>query len=138
MINCRLPFDLASGGRESRMTSLELARSAAAALEDKKGLRIRLVRIDEISSLADYFVFATGTSNTHVRALADGVEEAFEKLGVPLYGREGYGSDSWTLLDYANVVIHIFTPEAREYFDLDRLWSDGETVPYEKEGNDTV
>ena len=57
---------------------------------------------------------------------------------MPLYGREGYGSDSWTLLDYASVVIHIFTPEAREYFDLDRLWSDGEVVPYEKEGNDTV
>ena len=120
------------------MTSLELAQNAAMALDSKKGLHIRIVRIDAISSLADYFVFATGTSTTHVRSLTDAVEEAMEKLSIPPYGKEGYGSGAWSLLDYASVVVHIFTPEARDYYDLDRLWGDGEAVPFQKEGNDTI
>ena len=120
------------------MTSLELAQRAALALDNKKGLHIRIVRIDAISSLADYFVFATGTSTTHVRSLTEAVEEAMDKLAVEPYGKEGYGSGTWSLLDYASMVVHVFTPEARDYYDLDRLWSDGEEVPFQKEGNDTI
>ena len=120
------------------MTSLELATVAAQALDSKLGQKIRVVRIDGISSLADYFVFATGNSTTQVRALSEAVEEAMDKRSIPHYGKEGYGSGTWVVLDYASVVVHIFTSEAREYYDLDRLWSDGEAVPFQKEGNDTV
>lgn len=112
------------------MEALELAKKAAKTLDDKKGNHINLVKIEEISSLADYFVIASGNSNTHVRALADEVEEQLKKEGVAPARVEGYRSDSWVLLDYSSVVVHVFTPDAREFYDLDRLWADGEKITF--------
>lgn len=112
------------------MEALELAKKAAKILDDKKGNHINLVKIEEISSLADYFVIATGNSNTHVRALADEVEEQLKAAGVTPANVEGYRSDSWVLLDYSSVVVHVFTPDAREFYDLDRLWADGEKIEF--------
>ena len=112
------------------MEALELAKKAAKILDDKKGNHINLVRIEEISSLADFFVIASGNSNTHVRALADEVEEQLKKEGVAPARVEGYRSDSWVLLDYSSVVVHVFTPDAREFYDLDRLWADGEKIDF--------
>lgn len=112
------------------MEALELAKKAARILDDKKGNHINLVKIEEISSLADYFVIASGNSNTHVRALADEVEEQLKKEGIVPAGVEGYRSDSWVLLDYSCVVVHVFTPDAREFYDLDRLWADGEKIDF--------
>ncbi len=110
------------------MTSLELAQAAASCLHNKKAEELTVLKIDEISSLTDYFVFATGTSNTHVNALADELEVKLKALGITPHHLEGYRANAWVLMDYGNVVVHIFTPQAREFYDLDRLWQDGQPV----------
>ena len=112
------------------MTSLELASKAAAFLDSKKAERLSVIEIENISSLADYFVIATGNNNTHVRALADELEEKLKGEGLPPARVEGYRSNSWILLDWGNVVIHIFTQEGRDFYDLDRLWADGKKVEW--------
>ncbi|NLJ30235.1 MAG: ribosome silencing factor [Clostridiales bacterium] len=111
------------------MTSLELAKEAAKFLENKKALDLKLIGIQDISVIADYFILATGTSNTHVKALADEVEFQLKQQGVAPGHVEGYRSNSWVLLDYGSVIVHIFTAEARQFYDLDRLWQDGEILP---------
>ncbi len=110
------------------MNSIDLAKKAAAILDNKKAMRINVIKIEEISSLADYFVIGSGASNTHVRSLADELEEKLKEAGVAPERIEGYRSNSWVLLDYGSVVIHVFTQEARDFYDLDRLWADGEKV----------
>ena len=97
------------------MTSLELAKKAARLLDDKKAERVNVIEIQEISSLGDYFVIATGTSTTHVRALADELEEKLKAEGAAPARVEGYRSNSWVLLDYGCVVVHIFTQEGRSF-----------------------
>ena len=115
------------------MTSLELAKKAARLLDDKKAERVNVIEIQEISSLGDYFVIATGTSTTHVRALADELEEKLKAEGAAPARVEGYRSNSWILLDWGNVVVHIFTQEGRDFYDLDRLWADGKKVEWQTE-----
>lgn len=110
------------------MGSLETAKMAVKALDSKKGLDIKLIKVQDISSIADYFVIATGTSNTHVKALADEVEYKLDQEGVSVSHIEGYRSDSWILLDYVDVIVHVFSEEAREYYNLERLWEDGEQL----------
>lgn len=110
------------------MTSLELAAQAVKALDGKKALDLKMIGIRDISVLADYFVLATGTSSTHVKSLADEVEFKLGEAGVQPGHTEGYRSNSWLLLDYGGVVVHVFTAEARRFYDLDRLWQDGEAV----------
>ena len=106
----------------------EIAYAVTKALDGKKGMDIKLLRIDRVSSLADYFLICTGTSNTHVKTLCDYAEYAMDQLGEPLLGREGHRGNSWELLDYGSVVIHVFTDEARKFYDLERLWADAEQV----------
>ncbi len=113
------------------MTSLELAKKTAAILDNKKADQINVIKIEDISSLADYFVIASGGSSTHVRSLADELEEKLKAEGVTPARIEGYRSNSWILLDYSSVVVHVFTQEARDFYDLDRLWADGEKISYE-------
>lgn len=115
------------------MEALTLAKKAAGILDEKKAGWLNVIKIEEISSLADYFIIASGTSSTHVRALADELEEKLKQEGVAPARVEGYRSDSWILLDYSHVVVHIFTPDAREFYDLDRLWADGIKVDWQKE-----
>lgn len=110
------------------MTSLENAKLAAKAISEKKGINIKIIRVDNVSVLADYFVIATGTSSTHVKALADEVEYKLSEAGVSVSHIEGYRSNSWILLDYVDVIVHVFSDEAREYYDLERLWQDGEEI----------
>ena len=106
----------------------EVAFAVTKALDEKKGMNIKLIRIDEVSSLADYFLICTGTSNTHVKTLCDYAEYAMEQMGEKMLGREGHRGNSWELLDYGSVVVHVFTEEAREFYALERLWGDGEQV----------
>lgn len=113
------------------MTSLETAKMAVKALDSKKALDIKVIKIKDISAIADYFVIATGTSSTHVKALADEVEAQLDESGVSVSHIEGYRSNSWILLDYVDVVVHVFSDEAREYYDLERLWQDGEIIDIE-------
>ena len=105
--------------------SLALAKRAALAMDAKKAQDLKIIGIRDISILADYFVLATGTSGTQVKALADEVEYQLDQEGIKASHVEGYRSNSWTLLDYGSVVIHIFTEESRTFYDLDRLWVDG-------------
>lgn len=110
------------------MESFELAKAAANLLDEKKAENISVIKIEEISSLADYFVIATGRGETHVRSLADELEEKLKALGAAPARVEGYRSNSWVLLDYISVVVHVFTQEARDFYDLDRLWADGQGI----------
>ena len=106
----------------------EIAIAVTKALDEKKGVGIKLLKIDRVSSLADYFLICTGTSNTHVKTLCDYAEYTLETLGEKLLGREGHRGNSWELLDFGTVVVHVFTDEARKFYDLERLWADAETV----------
>jgi len=110
------------------LSAKEVAYEVTKALDEKKGMDIKLLRINEVSSLADYFLICTGTSNTHVKTLCDYAEYTMENLGEKLLGREGHRGNSWELLDYGSVVVHVFTEEAREFYALERLWADAESV----------
>ena len=110
------------------LSAKEVAYQVTKALDEKKGQDIQLLKIDEVSSLADYFIICTGTSNTHVKTLCDYAEYAMEQLGEPMLGREGHRGNSWELLDYGSLVVHVFTEEAREFYSLERLWADAENI----------
>ena len=110
------------------LTPKEIAYQVTKALDEKKGMNMKLLKIDKVSSLADYFLICTGTSNTHVRTLCDYAEYTLEQLGEPMLSREGHRGNSWELLDYGTIVVHVFTEEAREFYALERLWADAESV----------
>ena len=110
------------------LSAKEVAEQVTKALDEKKGMDIKLLRINDVSSLADYFLICTGTSNTHVKTLCDYAEYTLEQLGEPMLGREGHRGNSWELLDFGSIVVHVFTEEARKFYDLERLWADAEQV----------
>ncbi|WP_325245857.1 ribosome silencing factor [Dysosmobacter sp.] len=111
------------------MTPKELAMIAVKALDEKKGREIAAIQVTEQTTLADYFVIATGSSNTQINALCGAVEKAMkEQAGEDPMRREGYRDGTWVLLDYGCVIVHVFSPEAREFYSLERLWSDGTPV----------
>ena len=114
------------------MTPKEMALAAAKALDEKKGIGISAMEITDLTSLADYFVFATGSSNTQINALCGAVEKALDEQGVPILRHEGYRDGTWVLLDYGDIVVHVFSAEAREFYSLERLWSDG--IPVDLSG----
>ena len=106
------------------MTTKEIALTAAGALTEKKGIDVRLLEVAEVTTLAEYFLICTGTSNTHVNTLCDAVEEAVDACGEPLLHREGHRGGTWVLLDFGSLVCHVFTEDARNFYDLERLWND--------------
>ena len=110
------------------LSAQKVAYEVTKALDEKKGLDIKLLKIDKVSSLADYFLICTGTSNTHVKTLCDYAEYTLEQLNEPMLGREGHRGNAWELLDYGTIVVHVFTEEARRFYDLERLWADAEQV----------
>ncbi len=109
------------------MTSLETAKNIVKILDNKKAIDIDLIETKELTIVSDYFIIANGTSNTHVRALADEVEEEMSKLGVEPEHIEGRAT-GWILLDYGCVLVHVFDPQSREYYNLERLWGDAAKV----------
>jgi ribosome-associated protein len=110
------------------MDTKQIALAAAKALDEKKGVGIKLLEVTEVTTLAEYFLICTGTSNTHVNTLCDAVEEAVENCGEPLLHREGHRSGTWVLLDFGSLVCHVFTDETRSFYDLERLWNDATPV----------
>ena len=107
-------------------TAKELALLAARALADKKAKEIQALEITDLTTLADYFVIATGSSNTQINALVDNVEKVLsEEAGEQPLHREGYRGGTWVLLDYGCIAIHVFSAGAREFYGLERLWRDG-------------
>lgn len=110
-------------------TPRELALLAARALSEKKGREIQVLEIADLTTLADYFVLCTGSSNTQINALVDNVEKVLtEQAGEEPLHREGYRGGTWVLLDYGCVAIHVFNEEARAFYGLERLWSDGHAL----------
>ncbi len=109
------------------MDNTELVARAVKALDEKKAEEIKVIKISELTVMADYFIIANGTSNTHVRALAEEVEYALSQAGEQARSIEGRAT-GWILLDYSSVMIHIFTPHDRDYYNLERLWQDGEEI----------
>lgn len=101
---------------------LEVARAIESFLDNKKGRDIKVLHVEDVSNIADYFVVCTATSNTHVKALSGEVEYQLERRGVNAYHIEGRDNNSWVVLDYCNVLVHIFNREAREFYNLDKLY----------------
>lgn len=113
------------------MDSHALALLAADACDDRKAVDILLIRVDEVSSLADWFVIATGLSDVQVRAIARSVEDRLElEAGRMPLRKEGQSEGRWVLLDYGEVIVHALTPAERSYYDLEAFWGHGETVPF--------
>lgn len=112
------------------MSARELAKLIVHSLEEKKAEDIRIIDISKISTIADYFIIANGTNRNQVQALADNVGEDCHKAGYALHQTEGYNSANWILMDYSDVIVHIFSKENRLFYDLERIWRDG--VPVDK------
>ena len=110
----------------------ERAKLALEALEDKKAMDVRILDITHVSTLADYFMIASGSNRNQVQAMADNVEEVLGKAGVHPKQIEGYQTANWILMDYGDVVIHIFDEENRLFYDLERIWRDGKVVEKEE------
>lgn len=113
------------------MTSKELAKLACDALDDKKALEIKVINIENVSTLADYFIIASGTNRNQVQAMADNVDETLGRAGYEPKQIEGYQNANWILMDYRDIVIHIFDEENRLFYDLERIWRDGAVVEVE-------
>lgn len=109
------------------MEAFEILKIAANALNAKKAKELNAVKVSEITVLAEYFLMCTATSTTHVRSLADEVEEKLSEAGVQPHHIEGR-TTGWIVLDYGSVIIHVFSRDQREFYALDKMWSDGEQV----------
>lgn len=108
--------------------SKEMTKLAIAALEDKKANDVRVIDIAGVSVIADYFVIASGSNTNQVQAMADSVCEALGRAGHEPRQVEGYGSANWILMDYNDIIVHIFSDESRTFYDLERIWRDGKEV----------
>lgn len=116
-------------GREAgKDRSAELARLAIAALEDKKAEDVRVIDIGGVSVLADYFIIASGNNRIQVQAMADEVEDRLGRAGAAPKQIEGYQAGNWVLLDFGDVIIHIFDAQNRLFYDLERIWKDGTQI----------
>lgn len=112
--------------------AIRTARTAASAIADKKGEDIVLLDLSALLVVTDVFVVASGTSNRHVKSLVDDVEEALRPLGRRPLRREGVDHGEWVLLDYGDVVIHVFDRQTRAYYELERLWADAPAIDFER------
>ncbi|MCR4589969.1 MAG: ribosome silencing factor [Lachnospiraceae bacterium] len=110
------------------MQSLDIAKAAAEALESKKGEAVKIIDISEISDFADFFVLATGNNRNQLDAMEEAVGEALHNAGAVHRNTEGNRDSNWILMDYGDVIVHIFDKESREFYDLDRIWKDGVVI----------
>lgn len=117
------------------MTSKEIALLAAKAAEEKKAFDVVVLGLEGITIIADYFVICGGKSNIQVQAIADEIDDKLAEKNVPVLRREGLREGKWILLDYGTVVIHVFQSEEREFYNLERLWSDAKVVYSSKDEN---
>ena len=112
--------------------SLEMAKLAIEALEDKKAEDIKVIDISEVSVMADYFIIAGGNNRSQIQALCDNVDEKLTRSGFPAKQTEGYDTANWVLLDFQDVIVHIFDKENRLLYDLERIWRDGKNIDIEE------
>ena len=114
------------------MEAKDIAKSAVVSLDKHKAADIKAIGVTDITSLADYFISAEGTSSTQVKALSDYVEFELGEQGVKPLRVEGYNDSNWILMDYGTVILHVFQGETRQFYDLERLWKDGEQLPLDE------
>ena len=114
------------------MTDLEMLKAGVRALDSKKAHDIKILYVNKQTIVADYFVIAGGTSRTQVNALADEVEYKLGLEGINPTKVEGRGQGTWVLLDYDSVLVHVFNPQSREFYNLEKLWAEGTPVEFEK------
>ena len=126
--NSSQPVQNDTSADKDKVRSTELARLAISALEDKKAEDVRVIDIEEVSVLADYFIIATGNNRTQVQAMADEVEMRLGKAGAAPRQIEGYQAANWILLDFGDVIIHLFDAQNRLFYDLERIWKDGTQI----------
>lgn len=112
--------------------SRKMAKIACHALSEKKAEELRVIDISEISPLADYFVIATGSNANQIQAMVDAVEEEMEREGHVVKQIEGNRTSSWILMDYRDIIVHVFSKEDRLFYDLERIWTDGKKVAIEE------
>ena len=111
-----------------------VAQRAAALALDLKAQDVRILNLKGVTDVTDFFVIASGTSDTHVRAVAQHIAEELKKEGVPAHHEEGLTTGRWALLDYVDVVVHVFHPTLRAFYQLERLWSDAQVVTVQPQG----
>lgn len=110
------------------MQTIDLVKKIVEALEDKKAEDITVLDIGEVSSIADYFIIANGNNANQLTAMEDAVDEAMYTNGVHQKQVEGAGNSTWILMDYQDIIVHLFSKEDRQFYDLDRIWRDGKVV----------
>ena len=110
------------------MDSKQIMEIVVKAMDSKKAIDIKALDIGKITTMADYFVICQGGSTTQIKAIADEVEEKLSEAGVKPFGREGMNTAYWILMDYSDVVLHVFTPDSREFFNIEHLWADAKEV----------
>lgn len=113
--------------------SMEMANKAVELLKNKKAKDIKLLDINEISTIADYFIIATGHSTTQLQAMSDELEEKMDLAGYEMHHKEGFRNGRWILLDFGNIIIHLFHDEERKFYNLERLWGDAKSILVENE-----
>lgn len=110
--------------------SKNMAKQAINALEDKKAEDIHVIDISEVSVVADYFIIATGSNRSQIQAMADNVQEVLGRAGYAMRQVEGYNTANWVLMDFGDVIVHIFDKENRLFYNLERIWRDGKVIEY--------
>lgn len=110
--------------------SKSMAKQAINALEDKKAEDIHVIDISEVSVVADYFIIATGSNRSQIQAMADNVQEVLGRSGYAMRQVEGYNTANWVLMDFGDVIVHIFDKENRLFYNLERIWRDGKVIEY--------
>ncbi|MBR4027146.1 MAG: ribosome silencing factor [Lachnospiraceae bacterium] len=110
------------------MEMLEIVKQAVKALEDKKAEDVKVIDIREVSSIADYFIIANGSNQNQLQAMQDAVDEAIYKAGLQAKQIEGNNNSTWILIDYNDIIVHLFSKEDRLFYDLERIWKDGKIV----------
>ena len=113
------------------MNSYDLMKLAVKSANDRKALNMQVLHVEELTTLCDYFVICSGTSTPHMNAIYEEIEEKLSEAGINPAAREGVGNPGWILLDYGDVIVHIFNENSREFYSIERLWSDAEQISVE-------
>ena len=114
-----------------KSNSLEMAKRAAQIALEYRANDVVLLDLRGVTDMTDFFIVASGTSDTHVRSVGENLAEEMKKLGTPVYHMEGTPKGRWVLLDFVDFVVHVFHPTLRDFYQLERLWADAETIPIE-------
>lgn len=113
------------------MNSYDLMKTAAKAADGRKAINIKILHVEELTTLCDYFIICSGTSTPHMNAIYEEIDMKLSEAGIKPAAREGLGNPGWVLLDYGDVIVHIFNENSREFYSIERLWSDAEEIDVE-------